>query len=433
MVSAPPATAHQAAEERWGVGDGWRYGAMGLPLAFVALPLYVHLPHYYAQTLGLSMTSLGVVLLAARLLDGLTDPLLGRWCDTLFARSPQAVLRAAIGASVALSLSVWALFFPLVSGATALQAWLLLGLTVAYLGYSQLTIAHQSWGARLGGAPPKRAKITAWREGLGLIGVVLASVLPSIWGWQVWSATLAVALALGLWAWASAPRPSAANRPEQPAARAALWQPWRVQAFRRLITVFVISGSASAVPATLVLFFINDRLGAPEWQGGLLALYFVAAAASMPLWMRGVRRWGLARTWLLGMVASVLVFAWAATLGHGDVVAFAVVCALSGMALGADLSLPSALLATVVEQAGDQERAAGNYFGWWNLATKWNLALAAGVTLPMLAILGYAPGATDAAALTALSTVYAVLPCILKAVAAGLVWRWLIPSPLQLH
>ena len=33
--------------------DGWRYGLMGLPLAFVALPLYVLLPNYYARELSL--------------------------------------------------------------------------------------------------------------------------------------------------------------------------------------------------------------------------------------------------------------------------------------------------------------------------------------------------------------------------------------------
>jgi glycoside/pentoside/hexuronide:cation symporter, GPH family len=259
---------------------------------------------------------------------------------------------------------------------------------------------------------------------------VLASVLPTLWGWQVWTTLLIMALGLGLWAWSHAPRPTAGpvDSPAHP--RGHLNRPWQVQAFRRLIAVFVVSGSASAIPATLVLFFINDRLAAPQWQGGFLALYFVAAAASMPLWLRAVKRWGLVRAWLLGMVASVLVFAWAASLGSGDVMAFAVVCALSGMALGADLSLPSALLATVVERAGDQEHDAGTYFGWWNLATKWNLALAAGVTLPVLSLLGYEPGATDEHALMALSAVYAVLPCALKALAAGLVWRWLTPLAL---
>lgn len=34
---------------------GLRYGLLGLPLAFAALALYVVLPHYYADQLGLAL------------------------------------------------------------------------------------------------------------------------------------------------------------------------------------------------------------------------------------------------------------------------------------------------------------------------------------------------------------------------------------------
>ena len=62
----------------------------------------------------------------------------------------------------------------------------------------------------------------------------------------------------------------------------------------------------------------------------------------------------------------------------------------------------------------------GAYFGWWNFATKLNLALAAGLALPLLAAFGYAPGGRDTAALHALTLAYCLLPCLLKVGAAGL-------------
>lgn len=62
-------------------------------------------------------------------------------------------------------------------------------------------------------------------------------------------------------------------------------------------------------------------------------------------------------------------------------------------------------------------RATGAYFGVWTLATKANLALAAGIALPLIAALGYEPGARDPQALRALALVYAGVPCVLKAVA----------------
>ena len=56
------------------------YGVLGLPLAMAALPVYVHVPHLYAGA-GVNLTLLGVLLLAARLLDAGMDPLLGWWSD----------------------------------------------------------------------------------------------------------------------------------------------------------------------------------------------------------------------------------------------------------------------------------------------------------------------------------------------------------------
>jgi hypothetical protein len=52
----------------------------------------------------------------------------------------------------------------------------------------------------------------------------------------------------------------------------------------------------------------------------------------------------------------------------------------------------------------------GAYFGWWNFATKLNLALAAGLALPLLALLGYAPGTRTEAGLQALAWRIACCP-----------------------
>jgi len=196
--------------------------------------------------------------------------------------------------------------------------------------------------------------------------------------------------------------------------------------FRRLLGVYLVNGIASAIPATLVLFFIRDRLQAPAFEPLFLGSYFLAAALSMPLWMRAVARFGLARSWLAGMLLAIATFAWAASLGAGDMLGFALVCLASGVALGADLSLPGALLAGVIRRAGHGGQSEGLYFGWWNFATKLNLALAAGIALPTLAWFGYTPGSTDAGALRALTGAYCLLPSALKLLAAALLWwRWI--------
>jgi Na+/melibiose symporter-like transporter len=413
------ATALPAHAWHGGWRDGLSYGGLGLPLAFVALPLYVVLPNHYATAYGVPLALLGMVLLVARLLDAVTDPLIGRWADRLFSRSPQRAWGALAFAAVLLALGFRALFFPAVAGTAPLLVWCAAGLAVTYLGFSVVSVIHQAWGARLGGDETQRARIVAWREGLALAGVLVASVVPSLAGLNVATLAFTALLLAATLLLRRAPLPAASR---QTSIAPALTLPWATPAFRRLLAIYLCNGIASAVPATLVLFFIRDRLQAPSFEPLFLASYFAAGALSIPLWVRVVAQQGLARTWLFAMGLAVATFGWASQLGAGDVAAFAAVCIASGVALGADLTLPSALLTGVIQRAGHAHRAEGAYTGWWNFATKLNLALAAGLALPALQAFGYAPGGQSEAALSALMIAYCLLPCALKLLAAALLY-----------
>ena len=398
--------------------NGWRYGLLGLPLAFVALPLYVILPNHYAREFGMPLATLGLVLLLARLFDAFIDPLLGKLSDKLFARSAKAVLAFGALAGVFLALGFVLLFFPPLAvrqQQPMLIAWAAAMLLITYAAYSALSIAHQSWGAMLGGTEAQRSRLVAWREGLGLIGVILASILPVAVGLIASTAIFIIAIFVAWTAWTQSVKPLSSLKNT---ATHSIFKPFQHIAFKHLLAVFVLNGIASAVPATLILFFVQDRLQAPkQMEAAFLGAYFVCAALAVPLWLRLIQRLGLAKSWLLGMVLSIAVFAWAIQLGSGDTTAFIVICALSGIALSADLTIPSALLAGVIADAGDRGRAEGAYFGWWNFATKLNLALAAGLTLPLLELMGYTPGTQQPQALTALTIVYCLVPIAIKVVA----------------
>ena len=401
--------------------NGIAYGLLGLPLAFVALPLYVILPNHYARAFGVPLAALGAILLGARLFDAFIDPLLGRLSDRLFAHSAKSVLALGVGAAVVLAAGFTLLFFPLVQSSNSLLVWASVMLVVTYAAYSALSVSHQSWGAMLGGNEAQRSRIVAWREGLGLIGVVLASVTPVALGLPATTAIFFVALAAGLFAWAHAERPVARKPVATSATKTGLLLlPFKHANFRRLLAVFMFNGIASAVPATLVLFFIQDLLQAPPALEPLfLGSYFLAAALSIPAWLALVKRIGLAASWLCGMGLAIAVFSWATQIAAGQVGTFVAICALSGVALGTDLALPGALLAGVIQANGDSGRAEGAYFGWWNFATKLNLALAAGLALPLMGFFGYAPGVHAPQALQALVIAYCVLPCVLKLLAAA--------------
>jgi Na+/melibiose symporter-like transporter len=358
------------------------------------------------------------------LTDALVDPFMGRLSDRLYARAMPAVFGAAALAALCLALGFIGLFFPPTrwtaqGSQTHLLLWVAAMLTLSHLAYSALGILHQSWAALLGGDALQRSRVVTWREGWGLLGVLSAGALPTLVGMDgtVW--VLAVTLALGLWAWSRSIRPVMHAQAEASESTGSLTLPWRFAAFRRLMGVFLLNGIASAVPATLVLFFVQDQIQAPASMAPwFLSLYFAGGALSLPLWLAGIRRIGLARAWLVGMGLSVLTFAGVSLLGAGDTAGFAWACVLSGLALGADLAVPGALLTGLIDALGFRARAQGAFLGWWSLATKLNLALAAGTALPLLGLWGYAPGSQTPAALQALTWAYVLLPCALKLCAA---------------
>jgi Na+/melibiose symporter-like transporter len=330
-----------------------------------------------------------------------------------------------------LALSFIWLFFPQwLLGPTLTMDALLVLLSVlllcAYLAYSFLNIALQAWGAGIAGDHTERSRLVGWREGLGLLGVISASVLPGLWGLPVLVTVFVLLLALGLWAWWWAPRPTVVAAVNSGSLWRQLLLPWGHAGFRRLLQVFMLNGIASAVPATLILFFVQDRLQMSNAQTTVfVAAYFIAAALSMPLWLRAMARWGLRRCWLWGMGLAIAVFIWTLGLSAGDELSFLTICILSGVALGSDLIAPGALLNGLLQRPDAQSSPPGAYFGWWQVASKFNLAQAAGVSLPLLQALGYSAGAQDAPALLALSLAYGLLPCLLKAAA----WLLLFKSP----
>jgi Na+/melibiose symporter-like transporter len=310
-------------------------------------------------------------------------------------------------------------------------AWLAATLVAAYVGYSLAIVAYQAWGAELAHDDAGRTRITASREGAGLVGVLIGGSVPSLAGMPVLTALFLVLLATGLVLLVRfAPQPA---RHAWPAHAGPAGNPFTTflvplgsARLRWLLAVFALNAIAPAITATVFQFFVADRLGLAASSGLFLALYFLAGAASMPLWIRLAQRMPLHGVWLLGMLAAVASFVGAYWLAPGASGAFAAICVLSGFAFGADLALPPALLARVIDANGHGRQREGAYFGLWNFVNKLCLALAGGIGLPLLEALGYTRGARDAAALEALAIAYALVPCLLKLGAAGLLlaaWR----------
>jgi GPH family glycoside/pentoside/hexuronide:cation symporter len=245
------------------------------------------------------------VLLGARLFDAFIDPLIGRATDRLFAPARPCACWAGGGAALVLA-RLCAAVFSAVQG-TRPRCWCLgtAMLVLTYAAYSALSVAHQSWGAMLGGDEALRSRIVSWREGLGWWACCWRRAAFGGRAWAVTAVFCVLRWLIGWLAW-RARAPVAAARGRAPTRSCHLWLPCDAPAFRRLLGVFMLNGIASAVPATLVLFFIQDRLQAASWSrlfpGQLLP---VRGAEHPAVAAQLVARFGLARCWLAGMVLAM--------------------------------------------------------------------------------------------------------------------------------
>jgi GPH family glycoside/pentoside/hexuronide:cation symporter len=204
--------------------------------------------------------------------------------------------------------------------------------------------------------------------------------------------------------------------------------------FRRLILAFFLNGIANGLPATLFLLFVRHVLGADVDAGPLLLLYFVSGMAAVPAWLWLSHRIGKHRAWAASMLWACLMFAWVPFLGPGDVVAFAVICVLSGASLGADLAIPASMQADVIDldRVLSGRRRTAFFFALWSMASKLALAMAVGIAFPVLGAIGFvADGANPPRAILGLALLYAFVPVLFKLAATALVWRFELDAARQ--
>lgn len=390
------------------------YSLFAAIISAAGLPIYIYAPKYYADTYGVSLASLGVLLGFLRFFDVVQDPVLG-WISERLDKTK--AIWVSFGAFI-LALSMVGLFA--VTPPISPIWWFAITITGLFSAFSFLTINFYAQGvSKVGDDDAGHVRLAAWRETGALLGVCIAAVAPTV-----------------LMGFAESPFAIFAYAFVATTALATLfmWPEWKGRTTtepsqikeivsdilaRRLLILALVNATPLAVSSTLFLFFVESRLGASGWEGALLVLFFLAAALSSPLWSALAKRFGAKPVLLTAMVLAVASFAFTATLGSGDIIQFAIVCVLSGATIGADLTLLPAMFARRMSKISPN---GGQGFGLWSLVSKFTLAIAAAFLLPLLQKAGFGAGTTDlpAEALTLLTVLYAVVPCVLKLVAIAL-------------
>ena len=89
-----------------------------------------------------------------------------------------------------------------------------------------------------------------------------------------------------------------------------------------------------------MLFYVEHVLKGGKLQAGLILLtYFIAGAASVPLWLLLSKRLSKAAAWFIGMVLTAIAMSCAIFIGPGDFYWFLAISVITGMGIGADYGL----------------------------------------------------------------------------------------------
>ena len=385
------------------------FGLFAAMLSAAGLPLYIHAPKFFVDQYGVSLAALGTVLFGLRLLDVVQDPLLGR----LAARFRHYRGATVMVAGLVMAGAMVGLFA--IAPPVAPLVWFAAMLTLVFSAFSYLTICFYAEGVSTADQLHGQGhlQLARWRETGALLGICAASVAPVLIGGYAGFAIGFVVLA-GAALWSMRPEWHGGGT----SAESGFAEVLRDAVPRRLLLLALVNAAPVAVSSTLFLFFVESRLLAAGWEGPLLLLFFLSAACAAPVWSRLAERHGEKRVLLSGMVLSIFAFGCAIFLGAGDVWLFTLICLASGAAVGADLTLLQALFARRMAVVSP---SASEGFGLWAFVSKFTLAFAAVVLLPLLDAGGFRAGADNPeSALWLLTLLYGALPCVLKLVAIAL-------------
>lgn len=406
------------------------YSLPSLATSVTALPLALFIPAFYADDLGVPLAAVGAAIALSRLLDVITDPLIGAWSDRLRLRIGRRKPWMVLGLPLFL-VSVWKIFVP--DGPVSM-VYLLIWSALLYLGFTMIDLPHKAWGAELSTDYDERSRITSWREGFATAGQVL---LLAALAWlatggvdaaaeQLRGVAIGVVVALPLLialcvSMVPEGKPEVLPHPQR-GLLAGLQLVGRNPAFLRMVGCVLLFVSGVAIQGTLHRLVLADVMNSEASFPWMILLENVATLAGIPVWLAISLRIGKHRAL---MAAALWIALWSlplVMLRAGDTAALITIIAIRGSSFASILFLANSIAADVidVDTLTSGEQRSGLYFAVWGMVIKLALALGVllGTTLP--AALGYDP--TELVATrevqVSLMAVYGAVPALLMGVGA---------------
>ena len=323
-------------------------------LAVVGIPVYVYIPKFYTDVVGVDITILGYILFSVRIFDAVTDPALGYLSDRT--RTGMGRRRPYIAAgSVLVALTMFLLFNPPQASASFDTVWFAGGIYALFLCWTAVVVPYESLGPEITFDYNERTSLFGIRDGFLIAGTLAAASSPAVVQWFFglsgdaggerakffWIAVIYAPLLIGSCWWCvlaikELPRRNSFHK-------TGIWrglrQIGRNRPFLILLAAYTVSAIGNNLPATLILFYVEYVLQS-DMADAFLLLYFVTGIIFLPGWIRIARRTGKKAAWLASMAINTGAFIGVFFLGPGDAMIYGILVFISGIGFGATLAIP---------------------------------------------------------------------------------------------
>ena len=256
---------------------------------------------------------MGTVLLASRLVDAVSDPLIGYLSDRT--RSPLGRRKPWIIAGTIMAMAcAHELFVP---PASAGWPYFLACSLLGYLAYSMIFIPYNAWTSELSGEYHERSRVFAVRNvvgGIGGIGFALGPLLLSpltgstainakTLDLLAWGIIILMPLAVGLASWRA---PDGQVIAAKPSSVRQLMGAMRVnRPLWTFLGTVLLSGLANGANLSLSYMVIDHHFHLANHISELMGATILPSMGSVPVWLWLTRRFGKHRPWAVSMILNL--------------------------------------------------------------------------------------------------------------------------------
>ena len=405
------------------------YGALSLPIAMGGFALVTYIPTFYAVELGFGLGLVGAIFVFGRILDVITDPIIGYLSDKtntpLGPRRPWMIIFMPL-----FCLAAWALFIP-VSQPNLL--YLIIASAAYFLFYTALDVPYSSVGLEISEHIHERTILASTKAIFQVLGAILAAILPFALALKTGASLKIITLIIcGLCIIFLAlflkfvPRKYDGRDLERPSFLESIKTAWHNHLYRQMISAFFIIQTSNALLAALTVLFVTNIIKLPDLTGLFLGVLFLSSALFLPIWLSISRRWSKKTAWICSILMAIAVLCTVPFLREGDMVGALLFSGFIGACFGCDAIMPTSMLADIVhkDELDGKGRPAALYLAMKNSLSKLTFITPMGLAFPLLGRAGFVSGGENSDfAIATLLFFYAALPILLRLIALVIVWR----------